>query len=511
MTCSPAPRRLTAALALVLFPSSLFALPAQQCPEHEFTPLVPGSQASGEATATDGTRVVVSEGLSTASRVAVSVYRLEGGAWIDEEALVVDAGPGESVFSVTAVEIEGDLALFSYEFQDPNAGDYEFRIAVFERGPGGWSLVQTLLEPVVTPAPPYFGGYLHLHGDQLLTSNLVYQRGPSGFSLLEVLPAPSIGAAPFPNSYGTMNDDWIVIGEPLASIGSPSTPLAGRVVVFQRVLHGGVLVEEFEEPVPDGFAQFGSAVALEGEWMFAGAQEYGQPGRVHAYRYDGSRWRYDQEIVNPLAAPFGADRFGGDIVIDGGRLAVGSSTGVAMLYQLIGDTWTFVGTSSAAESGSIDLAGDVFVHSDFYPFGGDRAHTQDYFGGAWDVACAGTPNSTGQVARLDLRGSARRSYPGLVVDVADAPANTVGIFVYGGAVGSLPVGNGELCIDPGSGLRRYPEIVQIDGNGAATRILDASVLDTASTGASVVVQLWFRDIGGAGTDWSSAARVTLCD
>ncbi|MEM9799144.1 MAG: hypothetical protein AAGA20_02395 [Planctomycetota bacterium] len=508
MLCQLARYRLTAVVAFSLFPSSLFAFAPQECPEHAFAPLVPGSLLSGDATATDGTRVIVSEQLPMPDRVGASVYRLEGGAWVNEDALIVTAGPGESVSVVTAVEIQDDIALFSYEFQD--ALTYELRIAVFERNAGSWSHIQTLSSPAVAPPVDYFGGFLHLHGDQLLTSRLIYERGPSGFALLEVLPAPIGGAALSPNQWGTMNDDWVVVGEPLVSVTSPPTVIAGRIVILSRAIHGAVFAQEFQEPSPDTFAQFGSSVALEGEWLFAGAQEYGQPGRVHAYRYDGSAWQYDQEIVNPLAVPFTADRFGGDLAIDGGRLAIGT-VNAALLFELIGDTWTYVGSPDVPHAGSLDLQGGVFVHSDFYPSVGDRSHAQDFFGGEWTDACAGTPNFTGQIARLDLRGSARRSFAGLVADVTSAPANTVGIFVYGGAAGSLPVGNGELCVDPTSGLRRYPGIVQMDGSGAATRVLDASQLDVASAGSSVVLQLWFRDMGGAGTDWSSAARVTLCD
>ncbi|MEM1449833.1 MAG: hypothetical protein AAF957_10325 [Planctomycetota bacterium] len=508
MVCSFVSRRIPAALAVVLFSSPLLAATAPQCPEHDFVPLLPGSIHSGSATATDGTRVIVSEEMAAANQAVASVYRLEGDTWVDEEALVVTGSPGDSVGAIQAVEIADDIALVTYEHIDQV--DFEYRIAVFERSATGWSHLQTILPPPITPAVPFQGGYLHVHGDQLLTDRLIYQRGPNGYSLLEVLSEPTTGGILSANHWGAMNDDWIVIGNPLTL--DPMTPgYSGRITIYERLFHGGVLVQEFTEPVPNMFAQFGCSVALEGDWLFAGAQEYGEPGRVHAYRYDGSAWQYDQEVINPFAMPFFADRFGGDIAIDGGRLVVGSTREYELLYELIDGAWTYVGSPEVNSMGSVDLAGDVLVHSRMAPSVNDRAHAQGFFGGEWGLACAGTPNSTGAVATLDLRGSARRSYPGLVVDVADAPANTVGIFVYGGAVGSLPVGNGELCIDPASGLRRYPEIVQVDAAGAATRILDASVLDTASSGSSVVLQLWFRDVGGAGTDWSSAARVLLCD
>lgn len=495
---------LTSALALTQLTAYTAAAP--QCDEQLLSPVGGLSSFSGEYISTDGTRVIASERFDQVyygQSIGASIYHLVGGVWTEEALLSIDAPGSGTQIEALSVEIQGSHAAMGYRLSSS-----EGFIAIFELGASGWALTQTIETPASATSGDFFGSSVFLHGNQLLASRFIYQLGASGYEPFEVLFAPQASSTPRNDHWSVMDDDWIVIGDPGSNM--LGVPISGRVHVLRRQFHGGVWEQELLEPTPNGFAQFGCSVALEGDWIVAGAQEYGEPGRVQAFQYDGSEWVHRQEITNPYPPTVGPDRFGTELVLSNGRLAA-SRLGATNFFELVDGVWTHVGDAPGSSNGSVDMVGDTVIHGHFWGFQPAAPSVGTFFGADQTPACAGTPNSTGSIATLELSGSARTSVAGLVARVTDAPADTVGIFVYGGAVGSVLVGNGELCIDPSSGITRYPGIVQLDSNGAVNRVLDAGQLDAGTTGSSAVLQLWFRDQVGAGSDLSSAVSITLCD
>lgn len=63
-----------------------------------------------------------------------------------------------------------------------------------------------------------------------------------------------------------------------------------------------------------------------------------------------------------------------------------------------------------------------------------------------------------------------------------------------------------------SGLTRFPGVVSTDAAGHASRMVDPAAFGLAALqGRSVIIQFWFRDVGGAGVDWSDAIDVVFCN
>ena len=131
----------------------------------------------------------------------------------------------------------------------------------------------------------------------------------------------------------------------------------------------------------DGVAgdRFGAALAADGERVVvgapraAGAGSGGGTGAAYVYRWNGSVWVEEAELVP--SDGLANDEFGGAVAVSGERVLVGalrhsangSSAGAAYLYELQGATW--VETKLLASNGttfdrfgtSVALDGDLAV------------------------------------------------------------------------------------------------------------------------------------------------------
>lgn len=126
--------------------------------------------------------------------------------------------------------------------------------------------------------------------------------------------------------------------------------------------------------------------------------------------------------------------------------------------------------------------------------------------------CTTSPNSAGSGALISTAGSVSIAANDLVLAAKGAPVGQFGLFFFGDAQQSTPVGDGTLCV--GGSILRLP-VVTIDGSGQTSYALDLTNLSgglTLTPGDVQNFQLWFRDPGfGTGSNLSDAVQVTFCN
>jgi hypothetical protein len=132
----------------------------------------------------------------------------------------------------------------------------------------------------------------------------------------------------------------------------------------------------------------------------------------------------------------------------------------------------------------------------------------------WSVTCSSNPNSTGAVAQIGAFGSARVSNDSFALATSSCPSGMLGLFILSTSTGSMPFGDGVLCL--GGGVLRLLPAVGTGNSGSAVVPLD---FDDPSSSASQITpgstwnfQFWYRDTAslGAGFNLSNALSATFC-
>jgi hypothetical protein len=126
--------------------------------------------------------------------------------------------------------------------------------------------------------------------------------------------------------------------------------------------------------------------------------------------------------------------------------------------------------------------------------------------------CPPFPNSVGAGAQMSFSGSTGVIANDLVLDVSMLPPHKPGLVFYGSSVTSLPLADGMLCAS--GQLFRLP-VTFSSPEGSITHALDYGLLPAGGSitvGATWNFQYWYRDTlpGGAGSNFSSALRITFC-
>ncbi|MEM6674161.1 MAG: hypothetical protein AAF726_15050, partial [Planctomycetota bacterium] len=220
---------------------------------------------------------------------------------------------------------------------------------VFERGPGGWSIVDTLDGG---PLSSGTGAPVGISGSTVMIGNLdddgetgavyVYEEIGGTFQQAQIL-RPSV--ALFESHFGrrlVLKGDRAVIAAPMDPTFHPR---GGAVYVFDRI--GGVWTEtaRIEPPSPRPFAFFGLGVDFDDDRIVVG-----QPGLVtngsiawpvHVFREQAGAWSLERTI-DPTRLGFGYS-----VAVEGDRLAIGSyreglpgvPTGAIFVYDRIAAGW----------------------------------------------------------------------------------------------------------------------------------------------------------------------------
>lgn len=280
-----------------------------------------GAIAEGLAVAGDATR---------ACKGAVWVFRRSAGTWAVEAALVDPGAVGSTqvLHFGTGVGLDADTAIVG-RVGSGGVGS----AVVFGRTDRTWSYRQELVEDGV------FSGYgsqplvagdtlLLVDPDSLSTSDppgqdaYLYRRGPSGWRLTQQHTSDRAGVVLF---------GWPVAMSPTTAaigwfggLGSGGVDVfaldAGRMELEQRfarksVTPGGIDVDDQTLVVVDQASQ--------------------DSGEVEVYTRGPAGWTLQ-------AAWAGGERWFVTAAVDGDRILIGTSDLTGLLYERVGDTWTFV-------------------------------------------------------------------------------------------------------------------------------------------------------------------------
>ena len=132
--------------------------------------------------------------------------------------------------------------------------------------------------------------------------------------------------------------------------------------------------------------------------------------------------------------------------------------------------------------------------------------------------CTANPNSTGAAGATGATGSSVAANDDVTLTVRDLPPGQFGIFAVSRIAGSLPVGDGILCLGGSIGRFNAPgQIFQADASGTAAVPIDLGAIPlvrgtvTVLPGETWNFQAWHRDVvgGGATSNLALPTRVTF--
>lgn len=154
-----------------------------------------------------------------------------------------------------------------------------------------------------------------------------------------------------------VDGDTAVVGAP----GAANAGLPGRAVVL--TFDGTAWIEQavLTAPAPTPDERFGYDVAIENGLIAVGARHDtgSDSGAVYVFTGSGPSWTLDATLSSGLA-PGTVDQFGSSVDIDNGRIAVGApSASIAALFETGGAGWS--STISVTSPGPAGLFGDVVL------------------------------------------------------------------------------------------------------------------------------------------------------
>lgn len=222
------------------------------------------------------------------------------------------------------------------------------RVSMYKKGPRGWTLSQTLMDPEL-----WIGGQF---GHTISIGEDVMAVGEEGYGFLESnLSAPITGriamfdlvgdqwqfrqylrgVSPYgpTASFGRIMDmdgDWVVVGQSGERDHPTTLDRIGAVYCYQRQADGSWILSQRIPPPPlssvpsAAWWKFGSEVRIGGDLMLISANNAGNTagGAVFAYRLVAGTWALENQFVNPLPPSFNQYAYGRGLAIDGDRVAI---------------------------------------------------------------------------------------------------------------------------------------------------------------------------------------------
>lgn len=457
-----------------------------QNPQEILVPAEGGTTGGfGFATDLDGSTAVVSSPDETVNGtlLAGAVYvfvKNASGAWVQQQRIAV--GTANQRFGV-AVAVDGDtLAVGSA----PVNVNTSVAVQVFVRSGATWTLQAPI--GLHRAASLRLKGHVLVVGDGDVSSGqgavTVYERTGTSWGSPATLQAPGGGVnnAQFGASVD-LSGATLCVGVPRDTAASVTT--AGSVRMFTRT-GAGTWTQQQKIDGPSGNSRFGSACAVDGDTVVAGASNIGN-GTSFVYVRTGATWVFQQQITpstNPSSNVSGKSvRLVGDVATLGGanNLAVFTRAGstwterqiiprIGLQFSLIGMTATnlIVGTTPPGAG-----HGSAFVFT-LVPTGAPGPPTtfQATVAGntiamSWGAPTTGAPPTTYTLVAKSAAGATLATVPlGLVTSFSAAAPN--GVYVV-----SVTATNAS-----GTGL---------ESNAATVTVPSASPLPGAPTGLAASV------------------------
>ncbi len=382
--------------------------------------------ASGESTDGLGEGVAVHDGVALLGAPAVGranfsagyvvVVNWENEQWVFSQELVADDGALDDLFGFS-VALHGNLAVVGA----PQASDGNGAAYIFEKENDIWSQILKV-EPDAGGAIAEFGRSVAVYGSLVLVGApdqdvnddpvgnvYVYEIADSQIADEQKI---TYGDFSILNEFGAsvaLRDDLLVVGVPNRGLGAQNF---GSVVLFEEENGSWVFKQELEAGDAEPQDVLGTSVAVDGEWIIAGAlgedQEGMGAGAVYMFREDNGVWAEAQKLVSPM--PNNQDAFGERVSISGTTAVVGarrnddagSGAGTAYVFEYDGASWQFEQQLIASDAGIGDeFAISIAIHDDVIVAGasgenGDGDSSGESIGSAYFFA-EGATNVSSEV------------------------------------------------------------------------------------------------------------------
>jgi hypothetical protein len=415
----------------------------------------------------DGETIVVGQNQendpsSVHSGVLYVFERNATGNWIQVERIL--AAPFNSVPSThwnklgSQVKVQGDLILASANFN--GIGTLGGAVFAYRKVAGNWVLEHQFVEPYGFGFGEYaWGRALAVDGNRV-----------------------AISAVSNNNSGNNPFNDVVILYEKVGTTGWVETG---------RIFAPGPGQTRSEWP------RFGSGLAMQGEWLWIGAEGGREPagwniGRCHLFRQDSrAQWNEVAQMRHSDRDP--SNNWQGD--------------------------WLGKSVAADFENGHLVATAQAYISSD--PNGPVSVPAVYVFGGAYmfdlergQALCPGSINSTGRSGMLSVTGNPSVQVGKLTLHAYDLPPGEFALFLYGqeSHPHTLATG-GNLCVAGGPIYRVLPGI-QVGEGGGMFHDLDFQAsynLANLLPGTTWAFQTYYRDRvnGNSVTNTTRAVRLTL--
>jgi hypothetical protein len=224
--------------------------------------------------------------------------------------------------------------------------------------------------------------------------------------------------------------------------------------------------------------QFGTAVAIDGDYAIVGARSGGgnEPGRAYVFHRDGSNWVEESVLV--ASDPADSAFFGQSVALSGDWAMVGS--GDAYMFRRTGSTWTVEDRLTGITGRAVSLSGNYAVARDS---SGIALKVFQRYGTNWQQQAVLTASDASNYIFGD---SVSISGDYIIAGAPNGDANSAGaayVFVNSGSVWIQ-----QAKLEPNTGIQRtFGTSVGISGNYALVGDpFDAEVAD--DSGAAYIFQ-----------------------
>ena len=321
---------------------------------------VPANRTSfGSNVCVDGDTAVVGDYVETTALGtnvgAVYVFRRSAGTWA-LEARIGSFDPAQGEQFGRGLALDGEvIAAGVAQDNNPIPGG---TIQIFRRFGSNWNFADRILPPTPTS---HFGDLLAMDAGILIVGRpgenglngligegrvLVYQVDFGSSSSPQVLFAQGGGAAQ--DQFGSsvaIKGGRITVGAP--GVDTEDVEGAGAVYVFGGGSFFWSQQAKLTAPNPLEYEGMGRSVAIDGDWVVAGAPYQSRMGRedgvAYVFSHSGSSWAFDGSLATPTQTSFHTG-FGSAVAIAGNRMAIGTTYfkahgGQVLVYQRVGKTW----------------------------------------------------------------------------------------------------------------------------------------------------------------------------
>lgn len=291
-----------------------------------------------------------------------------------------------------SVSLSGDYAIVGA----PGENNHSGAGYIFKRNFGRWVQQQKIFGSDGTPGQDFFGTSVSIDGNHAIVGSwwddtygnndgaaYIFQREGTGWQEAAVL-LPDNADSEFGNSVA-ISGDYAVAG---ASKHKISGNQVGAVYVFKRNgiqwIKQTILTPSY--PIPG--AAFGSSVAIDGDYVIVGAENYENKGKAFIYERNGSDWRLVSSFNGTTNSYFGHSvSINGLFAMVGARdenNEKGSMAGAAYIYKRTvtgpAPQWIQVSKFMAQDGASNDLLGSsvsMYARSELGGYAIAGARTDD--------------------------------------------------------------------------------------------------------------------------------------